>query len=138
MSETTSGRLPAGRPGRRPAGRDELSWRTTVLALLSVVVLIAVPLVLTSRGSAFEGTDAQVTSLLEEQGAVPWFRSLIDLGSAELESGLFAVQAGVGGLVLGYVLGRLHRRHRSGRASAVDEPRPGGPAAGIPEDRGES
>ena len=34
-------------------------------------------------------------------------------GSPELESGLFALQAGLGGILLGFVLGRLTARRRS-------------------------
>ena len=74
-----------------------------VLLLLGVVALVAVPL---ATGGSFAGTDAVVTEQLSAEGHTPWFASLFS-PSPEVESGLFALQAALGGGVLGYVLGRL-------------------------------
>ncbi|WP_040158596.1 energy-coupling factor ABC transporter substrate-binding protein [Mobilicoccus massiliensis] len=71
---------------------------------------------------AFGGTDAQVTEMLDEGGARPWFGPVVELGSSELESGLFAAQAGLGGIVLGYCVGRLQGRRRVEASSATAEP----------------
>ncbi|MGY1760023.1 energy-coupling factor ABC transporter substrate-binding protein [Geodermatophilus sp. SYSU D00779] len=97
----------------------------TALLVLGVVALVALPLVLDGGTAEFAGTDATATELAEQQGAQPWFDSVFSPSSAEVESGLFALQAALGGGVLGYVLGRLRGRRPAERPES-ERPREDG------------
>lgn len=77
---------------------------------------------------AFGGTDAAVTTRLEEEGHEPWFNPLFEPGSGEIESGLFALQAALGAGVLGYALGNLRGRRARDRGA----PEPVGPKDPAP------
>ena len=94
---------------------------TTALLVLAVVALFALPLVIDGGTSDYAGSDSQAAEAVEGSGYTPWFESVFSPSSAEVESGLFALQAGLGGLALGYVLGRLRGRRlaqETGNAAA--------------------
>lgn len=94
------------------------TWINALL-VVAVVAIFAIPLVV-NPGAEYGGADGQVTEELEAEGYEPWFDSFFS-PAGETESGLFALQAGLGGGVLGYVLGRLR-----GRRSPAPTPEPAG------------
>ncbi|MCZ2836172.1 energy-coupling factor ABC transporter substrate-binding protein [Modestobacter sp. VKM Ac-2985] len=102
----------------------------TALLVLAVVALFATPLLL-DGASEYAGTDSQATELIEESdaGYEPWFESVFSPGSSEIESGLFALQAALGGGVLGYVLGRLKGRRTAEQTARRTAERTGRQAA---------
>lgn len=107
------------RAGRGPKS----SWWVTIGLLVALVALFVIPMLVAPAPpdgeEGFGGTDSAATQIVEETGYEPWAEPVLDLGSGELESGLFALQAGVGGLILGVVLGRLSARRRTEEAVAA-------------------
>lgn len=80
-------------------------WNNWLL-LLAVVVLTVTPLVFI-KGADFGGSDDKAKSAIKEiqPEYKPWFESLIQLPSTEVQSLLFCVQAAAGAGVIGYVIG---------------------------------
>lgn len=82
-------------------------WTTLGIIVLIVAIYVAM-LLLAPSGAEFGGTDATANDMLQ---AEPWFKPIFSPGdiSGELESGLFALQAALGGIVFGFVVGRFAR-----------------------------
>jgi cobalt/nickel transport protein len=99
-----------------------LNW----LLALAVVVLAAAP-VLWVRG-AYGGADgeAQEAIAASHPDYRPWFAPVYEPPSAEVASGLFALQAAVGAGVLGYYFGVARTRRRLG-APRGEPPAPADP-----------
>jgi cobalt/nickel transport protein len=103
--------------------------KQTVNILLGValVVTFAVSFVVgglhTDPEERFGGTDSAATSQIEESNPdyVPWFRPLFQPESGEVESGLFALQAAIGGAVGGFAVGGMWGRRRAAGASRLPE-----------------
>lgn len=83
------------------------------LVLVGVAVAVAIFL-LATVGNNFTGTDQQAVSTVEEQspGYDRWV-SPVWVPGARTEAVLFAIQGGVGTIVLGYYLKRLRARNAS-------------------------
>ncbi|MGR7025081.1 energy-coupling factor ABC transporter substrate-binding protein [Geodermatophilus sp. URMC 62] len=94
----------------------------TALLVVAVVALVALPLLLDGGSAEYAGTDGQAAAAIEESGYRPWFESVFSPSSQEVESGLFALQAALGGGVLGYVLGRLRGRRQAERSREDGRP----------------
>jgi cobalt/nickel transport protein len=77
--------------------------------LLGVVALVVVPLLM---GGEFTGADGQAAAHIAETvpGFAPWAEPIWTPPSGEVESMLFTLQAAIGALVIGYVVGRRHAR----------------------------
>ncbi|WP_315790989.1 energy-coupling factor ABC transporter substrate-binding protein [Fischerella sp. JS2] len=80
-------------------------WNNWLL-LLAVVALSATPLMVL-KDAEFGGADGKAQEAIKEiqPKYEPWFNSLIQISSSEVQSLLFAVQAAAGAGVIGYVIG---------------------------------
>lgn len=102
----------------------------TVALVLGIVVIMGFSLVLDSTRSApgerFVGTDSAATQQIEADHPdyTPWFEPLFAPSSGEIESGLFALQAAIGGVVLGYCFGALRSRRRAESVAAPADSAP--------------
>lgn len=103
----------------------------TVLLIAGIVVIVGLALAIDSGrstdGDRFVGTDTAATTQIERDNPdyEPWFSSIYSPTSGEVESGLFALQAALGGIALGYCIGALRGRRRQ---------EAGAPAAATPAD----
>ncbi|MBD2315086.1 energy-coupling factor ABC transporter substrate-binding protein [Desertifilum sp. FACHB-1129] len=86
-------------------------WNNGLL-VVAVVVLAIAPLFLV-RDAEFGGADGEAEAAIQEidPNYQPWFSPLVEPASGEIESLLFALQAGLGTGVIGYVIG-LYRGKR--------------------------
>lgn len=68
----------------------------------------------TNPDERFVGTDSAATAQIvaANPGYQPWFEPFFQPQSGEIESGLFALQAAIGGCVLGFAIGALWGRRR--------------------------
>ena len=106
----------------------------TVALVAALLVVLGVSFAVggqhTDPVERFVGTDAAATAQIQaaNPGYQPWFTPLFQPGSSELESGLFALQAAIGGTVLGFAIGALWGRRRAPAAvpdvPAVADPTP--------------
>lgn len=75
-----------------------------MVLLTATAALIAAPMLLKLPGE-YGGTDDAAKAAIAEHGYEPWFQSLWQPPSKEVESLLFSLQAAAGAGMLGYVLG---------------------------------
>ena len=79
----------------------------SILALVIVLIIIVVAPFLIYSGQGedegyFGGADGEA---IEGSGYEPWFSSIWEPPSGEIESLLFAVQAAIGAIIIGYFFG---------------------------------
>ncbi|CAJ1579169.1 energy-coupling factor ABC transporter substrate-binding protein [[Mycobacterium] wendilense] len=115
-------------------GTDHRSGRSVAvltLALLALAAAIAVASLLygyaRDADAEFGGADGQAEEVITEihEDYEPWFSPLVGELPGEVESGLFALQAGLGGIVLGGAIGWYAGRHR-GRTETLSATASGG------------
>lgn len=88
--------------------------KSNVVLLLLAICLSVYPLVMQS-GAKFSGADDQLSEKISELNPdyKPWFQSLWEPPSGEVESLLFAVQAAIGAGFLGYYFGYYKGRRET-------------------------
>lgn len=87
-----------------------MTRRTTLILSLLILLLVAVPLVMTDPGDGervFVGSDNQGVDLIGRlaPGYEPWIVPLWSPPNAVIESMIFSLQAALGGGLFGFVLG---------------------------------
>lgn len=96
-----------------------------LLLVAGIVAIVALALAVDAGRSGhnerFVGTDSAATSQIGKDNPhyERWFQPLYAPTSPEIESGLFALQAALGGIGLGYCLGLLRSRRRVEEAVAA-------------------
>ena len=80
-----------------------------LILLILVIILLVAPFVIYSGlgedQGYFGGADDKGSDAVSETGYQPWFNSIWTPPSGEIESLLFAVQAAIGAIIIGYAFG---------------------------------
>ncbi|XCH79175.1 MAG: energy-coupling factor ABC transporter substrate-binding protein [Candidatus Dehalobacter alkaniphilus] len=86
----------------------------TNLILIVIVILLAVIPLVVAKNAEFGGADGQAEAAITEinPNYNPWFSSIFEPPSGEIESLLFALQAAFGSGILFYGLGYLRGRSK--------------------------
>ena len=84
------------------------SSKKNLWLILIAVVIVIVPLIFMG-GSEFGGADDQAEDVIAEidPDYEPWFESLWEPPSGEIESLLFSLQVAIGAGAIGYILGMM-------------------------------
>lgn len=84
------------------------------LLLLFIVILLAVIPLFVQKGAEFGGADGEAEAAITEinKEYTPWFESIWEPPSGEIESLLFVLQAAIGAGFIGYFIGFMRGRHQ--------------------------
>jgi cobalt/nickel transport protein len=98
------------------------------LLTLGVIVLfiVAFAIVSSTQDHEWGGADSQAEDVISDLTGgtyTPWFQSIYQPPSGEIESLLFALQAAIGSLIIGYFLGyyRAMAKAKAEKSAAVHE-----------------
>ena len=96
-----------------------------IILLMLVAAIVIFPLALyNGQGEEqgyFSGADDAASSIIEETGYQPWFSSIWEPPSGEIESLLFAVQAAIGAVIIGYILGYWNGQAKARKREELEE-----------------
>jgi cobalt/nickel transport protein len=96
--------------------------KRAIILLSLVLVIVIFPLALyNDKGGYFGGADDQGPAYITSTGFHPWFKSLWVPPSPEIESLLFATQAAIGAIIIGYVLGYYNGMAKARRRDKEDK-----------------
>lgn len=83
--------------------------KTTIILVIILAILVILPLAmyngLGEDEGYFGGADGAASEAIESTGYEPWFSSIWEPPSGEIESLLFALQAAIGAIIIGYFFG---------------------------------
>ncbi|AFS79489.1 cobalt transport protein CbiN [Gottschalkia acidurici 9a] len=78
--------------------------KNNALLVILLVVILVVSLQIGAKNGPLEGADG--IAMDEIENYEPWFEPIWEPPSGEVESGIFAFQAAIGGVLLGYFIGK--------------------------------
>ena len=76
-----------------------------LILIFAAVFLVQDAAIRASGEEAWGGADGEAAELIESSGYEPWIEPFWAPPSGEIESLLFALQAAVGAIVIGYIFG---------------------------------
>jgi cobalt/nickel transport protein len=87
--------------------------KKNIILLLIVMILGVVPLFI-QKGAEFSGADGQAEEVIGKIAPdyKPWFHTLWEPPSGEIESLLFALQAAIGAGFIGYFIGYMRGKNK--------------------------
>ena len=79
---------------------------TRIILIIALIVLFIAPLYM-NKGAEFGGADGAAEDAITENNPwyEQWFEPIIEPASGEIESMLFATQAAIGAVLIGYYFG---------------------------------
>ena len=75
-----------------------------IILIAIMVGLFVTPLII-APDAEYGGADGAAEDIITDQGYEPWFTPIWEPPSGEIESLLFALQAAIGALIIGYFVG---------------------------------
>ena len=95
----------------KKANKKNNSNKMNFIMLILAVAIIVTPLIL-KPGAEYGGADGQAEDAITEINPEyePWFASIYEPPSGEIESLLFSVQSALGAGIIGYYLGSRKRK----------------------------
>ena len=75
-----------------------------IIIIIIVIAIFALPLIL-FPAAEYGGADSAAEEAISGQGYKPWFSPIWTPPSGEIETLLFALQAAIGALIIGYFVG---------------------------------
>ena len=106
----------------RQSKNSSTGWK--VLGIVAILILVAIPLIII-QDSNFGGSDGAGSEAIERiapEYNSEWTTNWWEPPGGETESALFAIQAAVGGILIGYVFGFLRGRQKGRAESAQNSP----------------
>jgi len=93
-------------------GRKRIA-RKNIILLVLVIAIAVIPFFL-QRKAEFAGADDRATEAIAQikPDYKPWFSPIWEPPSGEIESLLFALQAAIGSLIIGYYIGYVRGRKK--------------------------
>jgi cobalt/nickel transport protein len=96
-----------------------------IILLILVAAIVILPLALYNGlgedQGYFGGADDQGSEAIEATGYQPWIQPIWEPPSGEIESLLFATQAAIGAVIIGYVLGYYHGQAKAKKREEMDK-----------------